>query len=62
MIDQVITFIITVLILFLIYTILQLNGHPDITEDQTYDLVLETIDSMIDDDREGPMDNTKIGL
>ena len=46
MIDQVITFIITVLILFLIYTILQLNGHPDITEEQTYDLVLETIDSM----------------
>lgn len=50
MIHQVITFIITALILFLIYTILQQNGHPDITEDETYDLVLGTIDSMMDEE------------
>ena len=46
MTDQTITFKITASTLFLIHTILQRNGHPDITEDQTYDLVLETIDSM----------------
>lgn len=48
--DQIITFKITASTLFLIHTILQRNGHPDITEDQTYDLVLETIDSMMDEE------------